>query len=278
MRDRNALILVLASLLSLPALAADDQPWLADRGPGLHTSLFGSYVEDEQLLLYAFYEYTKLDVFEYSPSEFGFPDPADYKGSGSETEFLLYGAYGFGEDLMVEFESAVHAKASLDKSPLDPSAMPAHLEDSGLGDTEMQVRWRTQHETADRYEWLWYFEAVFPLQDASSLVGTSDWELAGGLNLTKGHPWGTLMYKLSLKYDEVDGNIELGEFAVEYLKRTSERWRFVAAVEGEDDEISAIGEAQYSFRKGMTLKLNLGLGLTEKAPSVAPEVGLMCSF
>ena len=49
--------------------------------------------------------------------------------------------------------------------------------------------------------------------------------------------------RVALKYDKEDGQVEPGEFDVEYLKRVSPKWRMVGSLEGEDDEVSLIGEA-----------------------------------
>src|SRR5438034_3302288 len=37
------------------------RPYLADRGDGIHTSLFGTYVRKHELLVYLFYEYTRSE-------------------------------------------------------------------------------------------------------------------------------------------------------------------------------------------------------------------------
>ena len=67
-------------------------------------------------------------------------------------------------------------------------------------------------------------------------------------------------------------------YAVEYLKRLSPSWRVVATVEGETEDVSLIGEAQWSFSERGFLKLNCGFGLTEKAEDIAPEVGVLFRF
>jgi len=56
------------------------------------------------------------------------------------------------------------------------------------------------------------------------------------------------------------------------------RWRVVACLEGESDELSLIGELQWHLSKHVFIELNSGFGLTEKAPDLAPEVGVMISF
>lgn len=72
---RHVLALALVTICTAmePARAADEDlaGYLADRGPGMPTSLFGTYVEKGQWLVYPFYEYTKSSAFEYKPSELG---------------------------------------------------------------------------------------------------------------------------------------------------------------------------------------------------------------
>lgn len=252
--------------------------YLYDRGTGLHTSLFGTYVRKGELLFYPFYEYTKSSDFEYKPSDLGHSGETDYFGKETEQEYLVYFAYGFTDQLMAEFESALYTQANFHKAPDDPSTVPNHLKESGLGDTEGQVRYRFLNETETRPEVLGYFEMVLPLQKSKKLIGTQHWEFAPGLNITKGFPIGTFSVKLSLSYTTEEHNIQSGEYALEYLKRLSPDWRTVLAVEGEQDEIAAIGEIQYWIVKNAMLKLNCGFGLTKKAPDLAPEVGIVFSF
>ena len=66
--------------------------------------------------------------------------------------------------LAVEFESAVFTTASQHKSSEDPSSMPQTLRESGLGDTEGQIRFRWFEETEKRPELISFMGVVFPLQ------------------------------------------------------------------------------------------------------------------
>jgi hypothetical protein len=74
------------------------------------------------------------------------------------------------------------------------------------------------------------------------------------------------------------GTFEPGEYAFEYLRRLSRRVRVFAAIEGSEDEIEVIGEAQLFLTPNIYLKLNNAFGVTSKATDWAPEVGLMLSF
>ena len=110
------------------------------------------------------------------------------------------------------------------------------------------------------------------------LIGTGDWEFAIGGGIIKGYRWGTINGRISIGYERAEDEVELSEYAFEYLKRVSPEWRLIATLEGEDDELSLIGEAQWFFSEGSFLKLNSGSGISEKAANYAPEVGVLFSF
>ncbi|HEV8632344.1 MAG TPA: hypothetical protein VGV61_18665, partial [Thermoanaerobaculia bacterium] len=82
----------------------------------------------------------------------------------------------------------------------------------------------------------------------------------------------------SVAWDAEDKRPEIGEYALEYIKRASPRWRFVVLLEGESVEVSLIPEAQWTLTPHALLKLNCGIGLSPQSPDVAPEVGLMLRF
>ena len=251
---------------------------LVDRGEGIPTSLFGTYIEKGELLFYPFYEYTKTTAFEYKPSELGFVGGEDFLGKTAEHEYLLFVAYGISDRLAIELETAVYTETSFEKAADDPSSVPARFKESGLGDVDMQLRWRWTAETEHRPEMFSFFEVTPPFQRDKRLIGTQDWEAGLGFGVVRGGNWGTITGRASLAWDGGDSKVDLGEYAVEYLKRTSPRWRFVATLEGETDEVSLIGEAQWFLSRRTFLKLNCGFGLTEKAPDVAPEVGVLFRF
>jgi hypothetical protein len=75
-----------------------------------------------------------------------------------------------------------------------------------------------------------------------------------------------------------EGAVEPGEYAVEYLRRVSRRLRVFAGVEGTQDEVELITEAQVFLTSKIVLKLNNAFGLSSKATDWAPEIGLMFSF
>ncbi len=266
-----------ATCVTQPEDTSGLPPWLTDRGRGIATSQFGTYVREHEWLVYTFYEYTRTSNFEYAPDELGFTGNEEFFGDLREHEALLFVSHAFTDRLAFEFESALHADSTLHKSAEDLSNLPDPLEESGLGDVEGQLRWRWSEESEHRPEMFSYFELVLPLQRNRVLIGTQDWEYALGFAAIKGHRWGTLTGRVALGYSE--NQVELGEYAVEYLKRLSPRWRFLAAVEGEQtDEITAIVEGQVRLGRHVLLKVNSGFGLTTKAPDVAPEIGLLFSF
>ena len=266
----------------MPALAAaaeDDAspPYLGDRGTGLPTSMFGTYIRRGELLVYPFFEYYLDDNMEYKPDELGYGVDDDFRGKYRASEGILFASYGFLDWLAVEVEAAV-ITASLETSPDDHSGVPAKIEESGSGDVEGQLRVRWMRETASRPELYSYFEAVSPQQTDKVLIGTPDWEYALGAGLVRGFSWGTTTIRFAGEYSVEESKFDVGEYAVEYLRRLSPAWRVYAGIEGSQDETSLITEAQWHFTDWVFLKLNNGVGLTSKATDWAPEVGLMFSI
>jgi len=259
---------------------ADTDGFLYDRGTGIPTSLFGTYVRKNELLVYGFYEYETNDAEEYHPSELGFAGgnaaDQDFLGELETHEFDFFIAYGLTDRIAVELEAQLNTTANFSKAPNDPSAVPARIRESGFGEVESQVRYRMWKETWRRPELFSFIEVAYPLQRDKVLIGVSDWQGELGFGVVKGFPWGTLSGRYSLAYEE--GGIQGGEYAIEYLKRLSPRWRAVLAFEGEGEDLSLIAEGQLFFTPRLFLKLNCGFGLTTKVPDFAPEVGLMMSL
>ena len=282
LRGRCGATLITAALLSPLALAAQElPPHLRDRGTGVATSMFGTYVRERELLVYPFFEWYYDSNLEYKANEFGFVGDTDYRGKYTASEVLLFLGYGLTRNLAIELEAAV-ITAELEKSPADPSAMPATFKESGLGDVEANLRWRFQEETAGgRPELFTYFETVFPLQKTKKLIGTPAWEFKLGVGAIRGYSWGTMTARLEVENTEDEGKrkFEAGEYAIEYLRRLSPRWRVFAAIEGSQlDEVELITEAQWHLHPRVFVKLNTGWGLTPNATDIAPEVGIMFSF
>jgi hypothetical protein len=263
-----------------PATTGGDESlpvYLRDRGTGVPTSMFGTYVRRRELLVYPFFELYRDDDYEYKPEELGFPGDVDYRGRYQASEGLLFLGYGLTEHVALELEAAV-ISASLDKAPDDASPMPARIEESGLGDVEAQVRWRMRTEDAGRPEIFSYTEIVFPRNEDKPLIGTPGVELKFGAGVIKGFSWGTLTTRVGVEYAHASTSAwDLGEYAVEYLKRLSPSWRIYVGVEGEQDELSLITEAQWHIHRRAFIRFNNGLGVTSKATDWAPEIGIVFS-
>jgi len=89
---------------------------------------------------------------------------------------------------------------------------------------------------------------VFPFQRDRHLIGTQDWEYKVGVGFTRGFAWGTGTFRLSGEYSGEEGKVDAGEYAFEYLKRLSPKWRVFAAIEGTQvDEVELITEVQWHF-------------------------------
>jgi len=268
------------TFLAVPAVSlAEELPsYLAHRGRGVPTSLFGTYIEEGEFVIYPMYEYYSDKDEEYEPSEFGIPDTTEYFAETAENEFLIFFGYGLTEDIILEFEAAVYTSKEFNRDPDDLSGTPDKIEESGLGDVEGQIRWRWNQETETKPEYFSYFEYVLPLQEDKQIIGTQDWEFVFGFGLIKGLSWGNITGRTSIAWDGDEKKVALSEYAFEYLNRLSSAWSIVAAIEGEDDEISLIGETQHALSDSVTLKLNLGVGITSKATDIAPEVGVLFRF
>ena len=263
----------------LAVKAADPLPsYLRDRGDGIPTSLLGTYIREKEFLFYPFYEYTRKTKFEYKPSDLGFTGDKDFLGKKTEREFLLFMAYAFNDSLAIEFESALHNRLEFRKAPNDTSNTPDRIRESGVGDTETNIRWRVSKETDTRPEITTYFKTVYPLQRDKKLLGTQHLELSPGVVVTKGFSFGTLAFRAAANYDTGERKTKFGEYAVDYIKQLSPNWRLALSVEGVEDELQAIGELQYRFSKNATLKLNYGYGISSKAQGIAPEIGVMFRF
>ncbi|MGE5801770.1 MAG: hypothetical protein ACM358_05900 [Gemmatimonadota bacterium] len=277
----RALAWAAASALLVGAPLAAQQPtgepaYLRDRGTGIRTSLLGTYVRQGEFLVYPFFEWYADNNLEYKPSELGYgTSDTDYRGRYRASEGILFFGYGVTADWALEFEAAV-ISAELETSP-DDTLSAAKVQESGLGDVEGQIRWRFQRESDTRPELFTYFGTVFPLQKDKHIIGTQHWEHFFGLGLVRGYRWGTLTVRVAAEYSA--NTLDAGEYAFEWLRRFSPNWRVVAAIEGNQvDEISFIGETQWSPSRRVTFKFNAGVGLTPNATDFAPEIGVLFSF
>ena len=280
----TALVVTAGSMSAAPAWAAGPSssanasaPWLADRGPGIWTSIFGTYVRSHELLVMPFAEGYYDNNFEYKPAELGYGLEQDFRGRFRAQEGLIFMAYGLNDRLAVELEGSV-VTARLDKAADDPSSQPAQLKQSGQGDWQIELDWRVLKETASRPEVFALLEVNPPSNRNAALIGTPDWEYKLGAGAVRGLPWGTLSGRIGFIYSAEAGAADTGEYAIEYLKRLSARWGVYGGIEGEQDEVELIGEAQYHFSPRAYLRLNLARGLSDKAVDWGPDVGVVFAF
>lgn len=276
---RAGMVLTLLAVLAAAGAAQEKSGevpfYLKDRGPGVPTSMFGTYVQKGEWIVYPFFEYYLDNNFEYSPNEFGFSLDQDYRGRYRESEWLIFMAYGLTDRLGLEVEAAM-TRASLTKSPDDLSGMPGKLTESGLGDVQTELRWMWSKETARRPGFFSYGEVVFPFQKNKFLIGTPELETKAGVGLIKGFTWGTVTVRAAA--EQAGGVFELGEYAVEYYKRLSKSICLYGGIEGTQDEVELISEIQLWLSDTVRFKINNAFGLTSKAAGWAPEIGLMISF
>lgn len=277
-RSVSAAALAMVMLALGPATASAQFQAHRERdrgGAGIPASQFATFVERGDFIVYPYYEHYRDADAEYKPSELGYAGDTDHFGRYRAHEGLIFLGYGVSDRLHLELEAAV-ITARQEKSPDDRSDVPAAVEESGLGDVEAQIRYRWAEESETRPEVIGYFETVFPFQKDRRLIGTSSWELKYGMGLARSRSWGTTIVRAGVAW--ADGKPELGEYAVEYVRGVSSRLRIYGAVEGSEDEVELITEAQVFLAPNVKLKLNSAFGLTKKAPGWAPEVGVMFTF
>jgi hypothetical protein len=274
MRTVVALLVLVASTATDARAQPDDR--LRDRGEGVPLSMFGTYLRSGEVMIYPFFEYYHDGDYEYEAAELGFgADTTELRSRYRASEGLIMFGYGLSDKVAFEVEAAV-ISASLTKSAADMSSMPLVLTQSGLGDVEAQLRWRYNRESASRPEVFSYFETVFPFQKSKLLIGTPEWEFKFGTGVIRGFSFGTITARASIA--AVGAKLEPGEYAVEYLRRFSPRFRVFAGLEGSEDEVEAIGELQVFLRPNVLLKINNAFGVTPKAPDWAPEIGVAFFF
>jgi hypothetical protein len=272
-------LVLLAPFLPLRATADDLPAYLRDRGPGQRTSMFGTYVEKKQLLVYTFYEYYYDNNLQYSPDEYGGNSTQDYEAKYRANEGLIFLSYGLTDRLNMEMEASV-ISAEFTKDPNDTYATPGKIKESGLGDVEGQLTYTWLKETGSRPEIYTFAEAVIPHSKEKALIGTEDWEFAFAAGGAKGYGFGTVVASIGAEYSAASETPwDLGETELGWLRRVNPKWLVYAGLEGGGtDELSLITEAQRKLSNTATLKMNLGIGITSNTTDWAPEVGIMWAF
>lgn len=286
--DRSlALSVVLGiTLLNVPAFAQVPAPappaaepplpvYLRDRGTGVASSMFGTYIRKGDLIIYPYWEYYLDNNREYKPQELGYGLDRDFRGRYRESEYLFFVGYGLTDSVAVQTELAA-ATASLTKAPGDPSGLPSFLKESGLTSFETQVRWRWARENERRPEVWSYVDVVYPINRKKTIIGADGWDIEFGPAVTRGFSWGTVTALASMLYESAsDTHVGAGEYAVEYLKRLSPSWRVFGAIQGAGNEISLITEAQWHLSSRVFIRFNQEIGLTSRATDWEPQLGVL---
>jgi len=255
----------------------EEQPaYLHDRGTGLPTSMFGTYVRGGEWLVFPFLEYSLDHNREYQPSKLGFELEGDFLGKYRHTRGQIFVAYGVTDWLAVEFEAAT-MRATLEKSPGDPSLMPSRISESGVGDIEGQLRLRLVREGNRRPEVFSYLEVTAPSNRDKVLIGDAHWGFNPGVGVVKGFSWGTMTFRAGLEYNRETKQMDIGEASLEYLKRLSPSWSVFAAFEGGEtgapDEWELVTGVQWRVADFLVLKVDNSFGLFLKSNDWALQIG-----
>ncbi len=255
--------------------------YLRDRGGGVSTSMFGTYVRRGELLVYPFLEYARDHNLEYQPQEFGLGPDVNFRGKFRGSAGQLFLAYGLTDRIAIELEGAV-VDQTLDKSPLDSFGTPARIHESGIADIEAQVRARLLTEHDRRPEIFGFLEVTFPSHTRSLLIGDPDLDLRPGVGITRGFSWGTMTVRAAGEYNRAGKNLDFGEVAVEYLKRLASPVHLYLAVEGGEggalDEWDFISGVRWRLGRYASLKFDNAIGISSKSTDWAPQIGLMLSL
>jgi hypothetical protein len=261
-----------------PVRAQGEEPpaYLHDRGTGLPTSMFGTYIRGGELLVFPFLEYSLDHNREYQPSKLGFGLEQDFRGKYRDSRGQVFIAYGVTDWLAVEFEAAT-MRATLERSPDDHSLMPAKISESGIGDIEGQLRLRLVREGDRRPEVFGYLEVTAPSNRDKVLIGDPNWDFKPGVGVVKGFSWGTMTFRAAVEYNREAKQLDIGEISLEYLKRLSPSWSVFAAFEGGEtgapDEWELVTGVRWRVADFLILKLDNSLGLFPKSNDWALQVG-----
>jgi len=252
--------------------------YLADRGLGVPASLFGTYLVPRELVIYPFFEYTLDNDREYQPQEFGAGPDVDFRGRFRGTSTQLFLGYGVSDRIALELELA-YVTATLDKSPADTFPTPATTHEEGFTDIEAQFRARLMSETAGRPELFSFVELVARTHPDKVLIGEPYWDAKPGIGLVRGFGFGTVTLRSALERNHGEHKLDIGETAVEYLKRVGPAAHLYLAVEVGDggalDEWDLITGLRWQIGRSVDFKFDNALGISSKATDWAPQVGVM---
>ena len=250
-----------------------------DRGKGMWTSLFGTYIQKHELLIYPFFEYSYQHDFEYPSSDPGFNGDQTYRSKYKQGEYLVYLGYAINNWMGVEFESGVYT--SIKKASADTSKVPTTYKETGFGDTQIEFNFRLLTETSNRPDVFAYQEFDLPFQKNKHITGKQELQSKSGVGLSKGFSFGTLTSRFAIIWAPQAGTVKIGEYSLEYLKRISPVVRIYSGFEGTNlGELEYFAEVQPHFgkRKDSFIRLNDGIGLTNQTLDHLPEIGVLISL
>ncbi|MFZ0389497.1 MAG: hypothetical protein WAN36_03485, partial [Calditrichia bacterium] len=256
-------------------------PFPNDRGAAIPTSLFGTFIRPGELLVYPFFEYQLDNNREYQPAQYGYGKDEDFRAKFHGSSEQIYVGYGFTDWLVAEFEFA-YMDVRFEKSPDDHSPLPPKIHETGLGDFEGQIRMRWAKETKGRPEIFGFLDVTVPSQNGKLLIRDPDWNFKPGIGVIKSFSWGTLLFRTDLEYNREASSPDIGETAIEYLRRFSPSGLLNLGIEGGEggapDEWNLITGVHLRLADWAYLKLNNSLGITSKATDWVPQGGLLFSF
>ncbi len=266
---------VAVSLLLLPGATLGAQ---VERSSGIPTSQFGIFVSRGELLVFPFAAITRDHNREYQPAQLGYGLSEDFRGHFRSTQAQLFVAYGVTDWLAIELEGA-RLSARLDKSPSDPSAVPARIEESGIGDIEGNVRIRFMMEGARRPQLYGFVELTPRTLAGKRLIGEQYWDAKPGVGLVRSFRWGTINARIAAEWNREAKSPDLGEVELEYLKRLTPRFGINLALaggeSGTNDEWTVVGGLRWKLTRWVALKLDGTFGIMSKATDLETQAGVL---
>ena len=134
-------------------------------------------------------------------------------------------------------------------------------------------------ETSERPEIFGFVELVARSQRGKTLIEEADFDAKPGIGLVRGFGFGTMTIRIAAEYNHAEHKPDLGEFAIEYLRRLSAAGRLYLAIEGGEggalDEWDFISGIRWRLTQSIDLKIHNALGISSKATDWAPQFGLM---
>ena len=274
-----AYAVVLAITMTTVAQQQDSvPPHLRDRGRGVRSSEFQTFIQRHQLLLLPSSAHIRDHNLEYNPLDWGYGNQTDLRGKFRSSSAQLLIAYGVTDWLAFELEGS-YVSARFERSPRDTTATPALIRESGVGDFAGHARLRFAQERGRRPEVWGSLEVIPANQKRKVLIGDKFRDLKGEIGLTRGFHFGTMTLRTTIERNHGDHHWDLGETSLEYLRRLSPAWRILLAIEGGEsgalDEWVFVTAGQWRIANGCYLKLANAVGLAWKATDWEPQVGIL---